>query len=100
MLTIYLIKSKKNGHYIPEPRGWYNNRGGSFTEPHADQQKARVFKSMRSAKGFLTQWLRGEHHGEHDYEDGYKYCIGATVRHIATRVPEDMEIVKIEIKLP
>lgn len=96
----WVIKDKLTGNYIPDPRGWYNNRGGSWVEPDPDKNKTRLFKTRRAATNFLAQWLRGQHVPDYDYEDGFRYTIGATPKAVVTRIKDDMEIIEINIKLP
>uniref|UniRef100_UPI0032195AA1 hypothetical protein n=1 Tax=Chryseobacterium sp. TaxID=1871047 RepID=UPI0032195AA1 len=101
MRDLYAIRHIPTGFYLPEPTG-YGGRGGSFSEPvdcSLDGPNPRLFTSMLSAKRALTQWLRGEHHGEFEYEDGYKYSTGATVVFKPERIKEDMEVVPFTLKL-
>lgn len=99
--TKWAIKHKPTGHYLPVPRGRMG-RGGSFTEPCKPEPgvlntQARLFDTKRSADNCLSQWLRGEHHGVFEYEEGYTYTVGADVKPVASRVREDMEVVEVKI---
>ncbi len=100
MKPLYAIKHIPTGFYLPEPKG-IRGRGGSFTEPvdcSGDEQNPRLFKTERSAKNALVQWLRGHHEGITEYEEGYRYSIGADVVHQPHRIKEDMEVVKFNLK--
>lgn len=97
----WVIKHRPSGFYIPEPRGWYDKRGGSFSVPDPDENKARLFISELSAKRFLSAWLKGEYYGIKEYEDGYWYTAGYKIKDPpVARIKEDMEILPVGITLP
>lgn len=103
-ITHWAIRHKPTGFYLPQPKGRMG-RGGSFVEPTATVQGLiatypRTFVTQRGATNALSQWLRGHHHGVREYEDGYWYDAGSEVKHVASRVREDMEVVEIQLVLP
>jgi hypothetical protein len=67
-----------------------------------DKNNPRLFKSERSAKMALTQWLRGTHHRttetEGSYEEGYYDVDGLPeVIHQPHRKREEMEVVPLHL---
>lgn len=95
----YAIRKKGTNEYIPVAVGRMG-RGGSFVEPIEPEiggyrNKVRVFNTERGARNFLSQWLRGKHHPEFEYEDGYRMDAGTRIQHVPTRIREEMEIVEI-----
>lgn len=105
MRNLYAIMHIPTGKFLPEPKG-YAGRGGSFTEPencNDDYENPRLFKTERSAKAALTQWLRGHHEGIHekDWDEwsgmSYSYCVGATVKPQPHRMRHLMKIVPFKL---
>lgn len=104
-MKIFFIRHKPTGHYIPEPEG-RNGRGGSHLEPSPDKDKARIFRSERSAKIFLSSWLKGKYVADRGYSDGHPgndwerdYYEDVSIVPVSSRVREDMEIIEKEIIL-
>lgn len=101
MNRLFAIRHKPSGAFMPEPKGRCM-RGGSHLEPEKDVMP-RLFHSERSAKAALTQWLRGKHVADYDwdYDDysgkEYKYQCGTNIIPQPHRKREDMEIVPVSI---
>lgn len=92
------IRHKPTGHFMPEPMG-FNKTGSSFWNPTDGQAKmVRLFNSRKAAKACLTQWLRGEHHADYDYEDGCRYVYGIDVKPMKDRIADHMEVVEIALQ--
>lgn len=99
MQKLFAIRHTPTGFYLPEPTG-RSGRGGSFVEPvdcSGNGPNPRTFKSWIAANRALVQWVRGHHEGDHEYEDGYRYCIGAVVKPQPHRVKADMNIVPMDL---
>lgn len=86
----FLIRHKPTGFFIPPGKG-IDGRGGSHVEP--SDEKPKLFASERSAKSWLTTWLKGkvvddsytDRHGE------FQYSLKTVA--VPTRKREEMEIV-------
>lgn len=101
-MKIWLIKHKPSGHYLAEPYG-RNGRGGSHVEPNEDPNKARICRSLGSAKAVLGAWLKGKwvaSRGGGGYADDYEFYEDISIIPVPSRNREDMEIVEIEVQLP
>ena len=103
ILYAYAIRHNPTGGYLPVPKG-RAGRGGSFVEPFVfkngfAQQQIRFFHTEQAAKSALGMWLKGEFHC-YRRKDDYWEEIETTIIPVPTRKREEMEIVKIEIKLP
>ncbi len=105
----YAIKHKPTGRYLPEPRGRMG-RGGSHVEPVDVIQGQlatypRMFPTKRGAQNYLSQWLRGKHHAEYEWEreewssPAYRVDAGTSIKHVPTRIREEMEVVTLVIEL-
>lgn len=58
MLTLYLIRHKPTGKYLPVTK---YNRGGSHTEPMSVlAANPRIFYSKKAAISALAAWLKGK----------------------------------------
>ena len=104
-MKLYFIRHIPTGHFIPRPHGM-NGRGGSHLEPRENKQDARIFYSERSAKIFLTTWLKGKVHAHRQIIDGHPgndwtpdYKEDLRTYPVASRIREDMEIIEKEIDL-
>lgn len=97
-LSLWFIRQKSTGYYIPDGKGWYN-KGGSWAEFGPKTEDARIFRSKLSAKRFLGQWLRGGHKAHYSYEEDYRYVDDITIVPKPHRIPEDIEIIEKEIEL-
>lgn len=104
-MKLYFVKHIPSGHFIPRPEG-KNGRGGSFLEPHSDKNRARIFYTERSAKIFISAWVKGKYvcdryyspgHPGNDWEDSYDEH--TTIVPVASRKREDMSIIMREILL-
>lgn len=86
----FVIRHKPSGRFIPAvPRG----TGASFLEPMSTAYRPpRMFMSVASAKGFLGQWLRGQHVNIGDAEEPF-----VKVTPVSSRVKEDMEIIPLAL---
>lgn len=96
--SYYGIRHKPTGFFMPHPTG-RNGNGSSFWEPTEQADEPRLIRSVHAAKCVITQWLRGHHNPEFDYEDGWKYTVGTDVKPMPHRKREDMEIVEIQIEI-
>lgn len=104
-MKLWVIKHTPTGHYIPRPFG-RNGRGGSFLEPSEDSTLARLFYSERSAKIFLSAWLKGKHHCDRGYVPGHpgndwegEHFEEVSVVPVPSRKREEMEIIMKELDL-
>jgi hypothetical protein len=104
IITVYVIRHKPSGGYLPMPRGRLG-RGGSHTEPvipdGSIEKHPRLFPNEKNAKNCLAAWLHGKYvasRGGGGLDNEYWEEIG--IDHQAHRVREDMEIVPIAIGLP
>lgn len=88
----FIIRRKTDHWFLPETQGGY-----SHNEP-VKQGVVRLHGSEKSAAATLTQWLRGKHYKESDYDDGHVIDIGVGAVPVASRKREDMEIVKVIVK--
>ncbi len=85
---------------MPEPTGRMG-RGSSHWDPVEQADRIRLLSSQRSADAVLTQWLRGKHikdtDWEHDEFSGRSYEVdaGTIIEPVETRKREDMEIVPL-----
>jgi hypothetical protein len=105
MQTLYAIRQKSTGYYLPEPTG-RAGRGGSHTEPVPEScNNVRLFSSSLSAKRALTSWLQGKFVNVIGYEpeewggNVRPYVEGIEIQPQPHRVKEDMEIVSIQLTL-
>lgn len=96
-MNLYFIRHKPTGHYMPEPMG-RQGRGGSHTEPDADKNKARIFRTERSAKMALSMWLKGKFYADRGGYD-YDFYEDITVVPVTERNRDEMEIVKKKVGL-
>lgn len=100
MMPLFAIRHKPSGFYLPQPNG-FAGRGGSFTEPvdcSGTTINPRLFKSKIGARNALTQWLRGKHFPQYDYDDnGCRYIIGGDPLPQPHRKKEEMEIVEFAL---
>lgn len=106
MITLYAIKHKPSGGYLPIPRGRLG-RGGSHTEPMIPdgsiEKQPRLFPNEKNAKNCLAAWLHGKYvaYRGRDYGlDGADYYEEIELKPQPHRIREDMEIVPITINLP
>ena len=102
-LTIFLLRHKVSGYYMPEATG-RSGRGGSWKE-FCDPGVAppRIFRSRLSASRFLSSWCRGrvsadrrywcDHEGMPDFEESIDIVPGPG------RNKSDVEIVEREVAL-
>lgn len=97
---MYSIRHVNTGLYIPKAIG-FNGRGGSHTEPTVDLQEARTWKSLPSAKGWLTTWLKGKvvEERHRDYESGVVDDVSLITIPVLTRFRSDMEIVRVQLRV-
>lgn len=105
MQTLYAIRQKSTGYYLPEPNG-KAGRGGSHTEPVPEEHyTVRLFKTKLSAKRALTSWLQGKHVSVIGYQSDhwggktYSYQEGVEIKPQPHRVKTDMEVVSIQLTL-
>ena len=102
-MKIWLIKHKPTGYYLAEPRGRCG-RGGSHVEPNPDSEKARICRSLGSAKSVLGAWLKGKwvaHRSNYTSIDGeYDFDESFSIIPVPDRIRQDMEIVEVEVQLP
>lgn len=102
MISIYAIRHKPTGKYLPQPVG-RNRRGGSHVEPEdPDEQPPRFFTSLTTAKIVLSHWLKGkviaERGNYYNPSDGsYDYYEDFHTTPCPDRKREDMEIVKFNL---
>lgn len=98
MKSMWAIQHVPTGFYLPKPKGTAG-RGGSFVEiADPNVEHPRLFPSEYAAKRALGAWLRGKHEGEHDWDEGYKYCIGYSIVPVPSRKREEMAIVEIVLQ--
>lgn len=90
-LDLYAIRHKPTGGWIPQRYG----RGGSHDEPTLTGSP-RLFMSLRAARSFLMQWLKGVHVRDGYMGDGGEREDDVTIRKVDSRKPEEMEIVRFE----
>ena len=102
----WAVKHKPTGYYLPDPTG-RNGRGGSHVSPHPDSNQARLFRSERSAKIYISTYCHGKYvasrgmspgHPGNDWESDYYEDI--SIIPVADRRKEDFEIIPLEINLP
>jgi hypothetical protein len=86
----FIIRRKSDCWFMPETQGGY-----SHNEP-TKQGVVRLHGSEKSAQATLTQWLRGHHLVSYCRDEGQSF---AGVEPVASRKREDMEIVKVIIKV-
>lgn len=94
-MRLYAIRHKPTGQYLPQPLE-LRGRGGSQVEPEAPE-KARLFRSARSASIALTAWLAGrverlDENGE--FTGDFQFI------KVPSRKREEMDIVEVELTLP
>lgn len=95
-MRLYAIRHKPTGQYLPWPNERRRGRGGSQVEPEAPE-KARLFRSARSASIALTAWLAGrvERLNEHgEFTGDFRFI------KVPSRRREEMDIVEVELALP
>jgi len=97
IITVYAIRHKPSGGYLPMPRGRLG-RGGSHTEPvipdGSIEKHPRLFPNERNAKNCLAAWLHGKYFAYGEFGEDIE------IKPQPNRVREDMEIVPITINLP
>lgn len=103
----YAIRHKPTGGYLPEPSGRMG-RGGSYVEPMIPipgelTTYPRMFPTKRGAINALSQWLRGKHHMEYEYEECFGRDVrveaGCSIEHVPHRDKDSMEIVALAINI-
>lgn len=100
--TVYAVLHIPTGHFMPEPTG-HSGRGGSYWDPVKPAKKARLFRFERSAKAAITQWCRGTHTAEFDWDTdcysgkAYQYQIGTSVIPVPGRNRADLRVVELNL---
>ena len=96
-MKLYFIQHRSTKLYFPQPEG-RAGRGGSFTEATDNGDKARIFRTARSAKIFLRAWVKGKYvcHRSGDWDDYYE---DVTIKPVETRNLMDYEIIEKVIDL-
>lgn len=101
-MRVFALRKKGTKLYMTEPTG-RRGRGSSHSE-FAECALPRLFRTERSAKCALTQWLRGKHEADMEWDSGddnfgrpYQYQVGTVVTPVPTRVLNDYEIVEFSL---
>lgn len=108
-VPLYAVRHRPTGNYIPRPMG-RGGRGGSHLEPvmptEAKETRPRFFETKRSAKIFLSSWLKGKYvadrgcnHGHPGSDWEVDYFEDVLVVPVLSRKAEDMEIVEYCVDL-
>lgn len=108
-VSLFAIRHKPTGDYIPKPQG-RDGRGGSHLEPveptGSKETRPRFFDSHRSAKIFLSSWLKGKYVADRGFWEGHPgsdyerdYFENITIVPVSSRIAEEMEIVEYTIDL-
>lgn len=103
-MTLYVIRHKPSGQFMPEAGGKIRFRGGythweprDYADLPVDSIPPRLFTREQDAKTALTWWLNGvaSVSGGHDYFGEYdeQWHVDAKPE----RRREDMEIVKMKL---
>lgn len=89
----YALRHKPTGHFLPQPP--HKGRGFTNTEP-TDKHPPRLHCSLNSARQALDWWLSGKWRCiNRSWDDEGDL----TCQPVASRKPEDMEIVQCELSV-
>lgn len=96
-LEYWIIRHKPTGNIIPYAHGKMG-RGGSHVEPcNPSFDRPRLFLEERTAKGFLTSWLKGKVTVSPSQDYYGEYNEDWTITKVESRKREDMEIIKASL---
>lgn len=105
VVSLYAIRQKSTGFYMPAPNG-RQGRGGSHMEPcEMHGEYPRLFTTERAAKSALGLWLLGKFYGRKhevmhagDFMPEIEEYIDVVPQ--PNRSRDDMEIVAVRLELP
>ena len=95
----WIIRHIPSGNIIPQATGFIG-RGGTHVEPlNPSLSHPKLFKSSRSAKGWLTIWLKGKQirHSYQSFDGEYNETVETTP--VPSRKRDEMEIVLATLRI-
>jgi hypothetical protein len=95
-VTVFAIRHKPSGGYLPEKKGSGMRRGFTHSEPSI-AEPPRLFRKIGDARMALRSWLEGRWEPATHYDEkGYPYGTKLVITQVLDRKAEDMEIVEVE----